>query len=238
MSVSGFDYLLVSVILLCFFFRFGKYAREEKNEIARDFSFYALYISLSFLGIGGAGILFSQSPQILNFCLFLTVLFQTIAFAFSGKILFRILFKKISDWYGFYITLFFGIIPVIFALVWRSFPKPELPFGFINWDIPPYTGIARAILIILTQIPVGLVFFNQLSKISWKKERFLFLRTLIIGCAFFFGGIFGIGVVLAHSPFQMILVETGLTISLTFLFPFTFLKAFKPQSKAMSRSSF
>jgi len=224
MSVSGFNYLFISIILFCLFFRFGKYAKKDKNQTARDFSFYALNLGFSFFGIGIAGILFPQSSQILNFCLFLTVLFQTIAFAFSGKILFRVLFKKISDWYGFFIPLFLGMIPVVFALVWKSFPSPELPLGFINWDIHPYTGIARAILILLTQIPVGLVFFNQLKTILWKNERFLFLRTLIIGCASFFGGIFGIGVVLAHSPSQMIIVEVSLTISLIILLPLVFLK--------------
>ncbi len=222
-SFTGLAFLLGFFSIGLLAYRFFQYWQEEKNTTSKLF-FWATGIFAFFMLLTAiAGLFFAGNAQILRLTAILAAFMQGIAFSIVGYLIIYIKFPSVSPWWGFAVIFPLGLLTTFSSIFLPFFPYLE-PSGGINWNIPPFVGMIRSILYVITFLPLTIILIQQAKK---SNDAFTRTKAFGLGLVFVFGIIMGFLDFFLETVLK--LAATSSAIALIFLSVIAFFVVFVTQ---------
>lgn len=180
---TGVTQLIGASLLFYLAYRFFRIYRTEQYLIGKFFGYTFISFGLIFSALGIPALLFVKQQIVWTICGTVGCVFQILAGAFVGYIIFYMKFPRFRPKWGFILMLAIETL-----LVTPYFLNPPFyffePSGVVNWEIDPLVGILRYLGIFLFLMPVGIIFLQQALT---THERKIKIRAFGIGLGFLWG---------------------------------------------------
>ncbi len=167
---------LISLAFACLTYRFWQGVKMNAGKIIKNFFYFSLFLSASFLFITLGDSLYNKWFLIVG--LFLNML----GFAFLGELFFYIKFTKIPSKYGFFIISVLGIIVTLLIRFFPLVPFADPLTKSIIFTPHPVIGMLIWVIIIITTLPLFLTLIKQGYQLppSEAKKKAYGLATIIL----------------------------------------------------------
>lgn len=202
MKVPYTAFLLLFDGLVCFWsaIRFLDSFRVSGNEYSRMFYRLSAGLGFSFLFYGLPYLFVPNMPIVhgVSYVLGAIPLFWGMSYAIRTTFLVWG-FDRVAR----YIQPMMTIIVIIFVLAHaRAIPEPSIESGIIIRNVPyPFDYIFAVLLFISALFPV-IMFFSEPV-----YGQATFIKKILLGIVWLFGGIGGIGLIIIHEQFKFILAS-------------------------------
>lgn len=186
-TFTGLAYLLLSFSLSFLAVRFYHNWRKDNTAVPKLFFFYAVtFLASAVITVIGS-FFFTENEDVLRLVVISASFLQGLMSSFLGYTIFYLRVPKISPWVGF--------VPVFILCLISTFYTANSPFypaleenGAIDWDIQVGPNIFRAMVLLVTIIPISVIFFQEGIRTQDKTSRdksfglaLLFLVGLLAG---------------------------------------------------------
>ena len=169
-TFTGISYLVVFFSLFLLSVRFYQNWRRENTTVSKLFLFYAVTFLLSVAVTVIGSFFFTENTDVLKTVVIFASFFQGLMSSFLGYVIFYLKFPKIPPWIGFTPVFILCLASTFYTASSSFYPVLEAN-GAIDWDIQAGPNIFRAIVLLITIIPISVIFFQEGMKIQDKVSR-------------------------------------------------------------------
>ncbi len=169
-TFTGLSYLLLFFSLSFLSVRFYQNWRRENTTVAKTFFFYAITFLMSVIITVIGSFFFTNNTEVLRTVVILASFFQGLMSSFLGYVIFYLKIPRISPWFGFAAVFVLCLVSTFYTANSSFYPVLEAN-GAINWDIQTGPNIFRAIVLLITIIPISVIFFQEGIKTQDKTSR-------------------------------------------------------------------
>jgi len=179
-SSTGISYLLVSIGLGLFAFRFYQAWQSVKGLLGKLLFYFLVSFCLVTLCAAIGGLFFTHNQTALFWLFILSNLFLAVGGGIAGYLICWFEFPQISPWYGFWGIFALGILSLISSFVIEVKPFLDVS-GAINWDFRFPVNFFQFLLYLFTFPCLIYIFFRQfcLSKDNDVKAKALGMVSIL-----------------------------------------------------------
>lgn len=191
-TFTGLVYLVMSLSLFFLAVRFYHNWRKDNTAVPKFFFFYSITFLLSGIITVIGSFFFSENTEVLKFVVTCASFLQGLMSAFLGYAIFYLRIPKVSPWVGFFPVFILCLLSTFFTAN-SSFHPTLGGNGVIDWDIQTGPNIFRVVILLITIVPISVIFFQEGMRVKDKALRdksfglaLLFLVGLFAGILDFF----------------------------------------------------
>lgn len=172
---TGLNFLFGSFVLAFLAVRFHRAYRTENNRVAKIFVIIFFCLGMRYLSEGIPAVFFMGNQDNWRILYFASSVFTVAGLVFIGYASAFVKFQKFVKPY----TGFLVFLALIILSLYTIYP-PDYFFinGFLSWKVNLWLGLGYFILLILTVIPLGVVFLRLAVETQDKRTK---IRSIGLG---------------------------------------------------------